>query len=234
MRNLAALLALVLAAASVHAADGLLVRERTTANGSVTEVTTYYTADKVVTDAPRQRTVIDLTAKTVTLIDKAAKSYALVTFDALRRQGKTMRERFDAMPEDARKKMTGDGASATIKQTGKTATILDHPAKEYEIKSGPVSGLVWMAEDVKVPAAKPTWDKEQASMRPYARPVDNYGDAIAGLKGIAVRKATTLTAEGAQKPISEQEVAELREATPPADALTVPEGFSKTELPGLN
>lgn len=235
MRSVAAVFVLYLATAAVAAdAAGLMVRERTNANGSVTEITTYYTADKAVTDGPRQRTVVDLTAKTVTMVDKAARSYAVAPFDAMRRQGETMRQRFASMPEEQRKKIAGDGAEAKTTPTGKSETILGRPAKEYEIRSGPVTGLVWIAEGVTVPAAKPAWDKEQAGMRPYTRPIDGYSDAVAAMKGLAVRKATTMTVDGTPKAISEQEIVEIEEMVPPAEMLTVPEGFNKVGLPGLN
>src|SRR5262245_39688122 len=235
MRSLTAALLLSLATPALAAdATGLMVRERTNANGTVTEITTYYTADKVVTDAPRQRTVVDLTAKTVTMIDKSARSYAVAPFDALARQGETMKQRFAAMPEEQRKKIVGDAADAKITPTGKTETILGRPAKEYQISAGPVSGLVWVAESVAMPAAKAALDKEQAGLRPYVRAIDRYADAIAGMKGVAVRKATTITADGTSKPISEQEVVELKEMPPPAEMLSVPEGFNKVGVPGLN
>src|SRR4029453_9679347 len=92
MRQLVALFtSLVVVAAAASAADkGLMVRERTNSNGKVMEVTTYYTADKRVIDAPRQRTIVDLSAKTMTMIDKAARSYTVTTFDAMRRRGDGM------------------------------------------------------------------------------------------------------------------------------------------------
>ena len=54
------------------------------------------------------------------------------------------------------------------------------------------------------------------------------------MKGVVVRKATTMTVDGTPKPISEQEVVELKETAPPADVLGVPEGFNKVALPGIN
>jgi hypothetical protein len=235
MRALPAALVLALASTAVAAdATGLMVRERTNANGAVTEVTTYYTADKVITDAPRQRTVVDLSAKTVTMVDKAAKSYAVAPFDAMGRQGEAMRQRFTAMPEEQRKKIVGDAADAKVKPTGKSETILGRPAKEYEISAGPVTGLVWVVEGVAVPAGRAAWEKQQSGIRPYVRPIDRYTDAIAGMKGVVVRKATTMTVDGTPKPISEQEVVELKETAPPADMLGVPEGFNKVALPGID
>jgi Domain of unknown function (DUF4412) len=238
MRQLVALFtSLVVVAAAASAADkGLMVRERTNSNGKVMEVTTYYTADKTVIDAPRQRTIVDLSAKTMTMIDKAARSYTVTTFDAMRRQGDVMRQQLAAQPEDQRKKVLGpavEAAEVKTQATGKSDTILGHPAKEYEVQAGPVSGLVWMAAGVAVPAAKQAWDKQQAAMRPFSRAMDRYTDAVAALGGFPVRTATTMKVEGTPDRVSEKEVLEIKEAAPPPDMLAVPEGFNKVTLPGL-
>ena len=81
-----------------------------------------------------------MTAKTVTMVDKAAKSYAVAPFDAMGRQGEAMRQRFTAMPEEQRKKIVGEAADAKVKPTGKSETILGRPAKEYEIGAGARDG----------------------------------------------------------------------------------------------
>src|SRR4029453_14838040 len=91
MRQLAALFTSLVVVAAASAADkGLMGPQATNPNGKVMEVTTYYTADKRVIDAPRQRTIVDLSAKTMTMIDKAARSYTVTTFDAMRRRGDGM------------------------------------------------------------------------------------------------------------------------------------------------
>jgi hypothetical protein len=223
--------ALLLVPAARAAGGDLTVRERTVIDGKTIESTNYYTADKSVTDGPRQRTVVDMTAKTVTMIDKASRSYAVTTFDAMLQQGETMRQRVESAPPDVRQRMTGGDVSVTTKPTGKTEKIAGRDAKQYTIEAGPVSGEVWVA-DVKTPAGKDAWDKESAKIRPFARPVDRFADAILALPGLPMRKVTTVTA-GDRKATTTSEVTEVSDQSPPLDALTVPEGFNLVKLPGF-
>jgi hypothetical protein len=224
--------ALLLVPAARAAGGDLTVRERIVSDGKTAESTTYYTADKNVSDGPRQRTVVDLTAKTVTMIDKESHSYAVATFDAMLQQGETMRQRVESAPPDVRQRMTGGDVSVTTKPTGKTEKIAGRDAKQYTIEAGPVSGEVWVAEDVKAPAGKEAWDKQSAKIRPFARPADRFADAIVALPGLPMRKVTTVTA-GDRKSVTTIEVVEVSEKAPPPEALAVPEGFNLVKLPGL-
>jgi hypothetical protein len=223
--------ALLLVPAARAAGGDLTVRERYVTDGQTTEVTNYYTADKSINDGPRQRTVVDMTAKTVTMIDKASHSYAVTTFDSMLQQGETMRQRVESAPPDVRQRMTGGDVSVTTKPTGKTEKIAGRDAKQYTIEAGPVSGEVWVA-DVKMPAGKDAWDKQSAKIRPFARPTDRFADAILALPGLPMRKVTTVTA-GDRKSTTTSEVTEVSEQSPPPDALTVPEGFNLVKLPGF-
>src|SRR5262249_39731238 len=115
--------ALLLLSAARAAGGDLTVRERIGTDRKTSETTAYYPADKNVSDNPRQRTVVDLTAKTVTMIDKDSHSYAVTSFDALLQQGETMRQRVETAPPDVRQRMTGGEVSVTTTPTGKTEKI---------------------------------------------------------------------------------------------------------------
>ena len=225
------LFGLVLVACS-HPSPELTVRERTVNDTNTIEATSYYTADKTVSINPRQRTIVDLGAKTVTMIDLQSKSYAVTSFDDMRKQGEAMRQRFESAPPEQRERLTGGDPAVTTTPTGRSETIAGHEAKEYTIEVGPVSGQVWVAESITVPASKPTWDKESAAIRAFARPVDRYADAMAALPGLVLRRVTTITS-GDRKSVTTTEVVELSAQGPPPEALVVPEGFNKVNLPGF-
>src|SRR6266404_314314 len=108
-------LSLVLALARPAAgADTLALRQRITAGptGEAREQMQYFTSGKRITDDARMRSIIDLDAKTVTMVHKDKKSYTVMTFDELRDRGVQLKKTFDNLPPQARK-MLGLDASVT-------------------------------------------------------------------------------------------------------------------------
>src|SRR5262244_276601 len=127
---------LLLLAAAVDAKD-LVVKQRSSSGfggGTPNDETVYITDDKMVTDSAGVRTIVDLGKQDMTSIDKAQKTYTVVTFDDLRKQMDMLRQSLDSMPPDARKQMAAlfdDSQPVVIKETGKTETIAGHSAKEH-------------------------------------------------------------------------------------------------------
>jgi len=226
---------LVLLVATVDAKD-LVVKQRSSSGfggGTPNDETVYITDDKMVTDSAGVRTIVDLTKQSMTSIDKVQKTYAVVTFDDLRKQMDMLRQSLDAMPPEARKQMAAlfdDSQPVVIKETGKTETIAGHSAKEHSLSGGPYSGYVWTTEEIATPPAFTKW-KELEGMRGGA--ARRLGEAMHNLKGFPLRTKIDMNTGG--NPISlSNEVSDVREGTPPKDVLTVPSGYTKTtpRMPG--
>jgi hypothetical protein len=228
-------LSCLLLAAAVEAKD-LVVKQRSSSGfggGQTTDETVYITADKIVTDAPAVRTIVDLDARNMTSVDKAQKTYTVVTFEELRQQMDMLRASLDSMPPEARKQMAAlfdDSKPVVIKETGKTETIAGHSAKEHSLAGGPYSGYVWTTEEIATPAAFTKW-KGLEGMRGGA--AKRLGEAMEKLKGFPLR--TKIDMKTGANPISlSNEVLEVREGAPPKDALTVPSGYAKTAPRGMS
>jgi hypothetical protein len=227
-------LSCLLLAAAVEAKD-LVVKQRSSSGfggGVPSDETVYITNDKIVTDAAAMRTIVDLTQQNLTSIDKSQKTYAVISFDDLRKQMDMLRQSLDSMPPDARKQMAAlfdDSQPVVIKETGKTETIAGHAAKEHSLSGGPYSGYVWTTEEIETPTAFTKW-KELEGMRGGA--ARRLGEAMQKLKGFPLRTKIDMKTGG--NPISlTNEVSEVKEGNPPKDALTVPPGYAKTAPRGM-
>ena len=151
---------LLLLAAVVDAKD-LVVRQRSSSGfggGTAVDETVYITTDKIITDAAAMRTIVDLDKQNLTSIDKAQKTYAVISFDELRKQMDLLRQSLDSMPPEARKQMAAlfdDSQPVVIKETGKTETIAGHSAKEHSLSGGPgiPRGVVFSYPDGTVSAS---------------------------------------------------------------------------------
>ncbi len=226
-------LSLVLALARPAAgADTLALRQRITAGptGEAREQMQYFTSGKRITDDARMRSIIDLDAKTVTMVHKDKKSYTVMTFDELRDRGVQLKKTFDNLPPQARK-MLGLDASVTLKPTGKSEKIAGYQAKEYTIEGGPAVGSVWAADDLNVGSRAQEWEKIAAAM---GGPGNKLGDALAQLNGVQLRTAiTTAIGPHGGKASTTTEVIEVSETPPPPEVLAVPPGFTKVAAPPM-
>ena len=234
MRTGLVLSCLLLLVTAVFAKD-LVVRQRSSSGfggGSSSDETVYITGDKIITDSPPVRTIVDLDKKNMTSIDKAQKTYAVITFDELRQQMDMLRQSLDSMPPDARKQMAAlfdDSHPVVIKETGKTETIAGHMAKEQTLSGGPYSGYVWTTDEIETPAAFTKWKSLEGMRGGAAR---RLGEAMEKLKGFPVRTKIDMKTGG--QPISlTNEVLEVKEGTPPKDVLTVPPSYAKAAPRGM-
>lgn len=221
-------LALVLSLpAAVPAAD-LVVRQRVTTAGAAPttrEHTEYLTATRNVTEGADDRMIADLQTKTFTLIDKKEKTYWVLPFETIRAQSEALRKRMEALPPEAKKMMGGD-VPPRVAATGKTAKIAGYQATEHKVEGGSITGSVWVTDAVVPPARPEDWDEvvpQQGAARQLAQ-------AMKSVKGFPLR-TVLVVAMGPMKTTVTTETLDVREGSPPADVMTVPEGFRKVEAP---
>lgn len=223
---------LVAIAANAPAAD-LMVRQRLTTTGGpgggprTEESTEYITAKLSVSDGSSSRTIVDLEAKTLTMIDKQRKTYAVMTFDDLRRRGEEMRKKLDELPPEVRRRMSGD-ADATVKPTGRTERIAGYDAKEYSLEAGIMKGSIWTTEAIPTPGDRQQWKQFASASGATQGPGGKVTEALANIEGFPLR--TVITQEmGPVKVTMTNETLEVRQQSPPPGMVTVPDGFRRME-----
>jgi hypothetical protein len=189
--------------------------------------TQYFGGRKMVTDDARERSIVDLAAGTLTVVDKEKETYSVVAFDELRRRGTDAAERLKELPPEARR-LLGLDAEVKLTPTGRSERIAGYPAREYALDAGPTRGSVWVADGLAQPEEARAWQRLSAAFGGPGRPGSVLGAELAKLPGLPLR--TTLTvALGSGATTSTTEVVEIRHAGPPAAMLGVPAGFTKRE-----
>jgi len=216
------LLSLVLP--SVGRAMDLTIRQRVTTTGpraETHEATEYVTTTRRITDDPTHRTIVDLDARTLTVLDKTRKTYTVTTFDQLRAQMEAARKQLDAMPPEARKMMGGMDAEVTLHPTGKTEKIAGYEAKEYALSGGPTTGAVWVTEEIELPSKSEDWDKFRGAIGGASGPGSKLGEAMAKLKGFPLRTNVTYSVGPITAGYATEVLSVSAQAAPP-DVLTIP------------
>jgi len=230
MRILLAFVALSLAA-PVGAKD-LVVRQRSATGVPGTaprEEMVYFAGSKVVNDSAAARTIVDLDAQTITAADKTKRTYTVVTFDELGAQLEMLRKELDKLPPEAKKMMGAlfeEGPPVAVKPTGKTDTIAGYPAAQYALAGGPYTGSVWTTESIPTPAEFRRWKRIEQSSGASRGPGRQLGEAMEKLKGFALRTHIETKTAG-QSFVVSSEVLDVKEASPPAEMLSVPFGFTR-------
>jgi hypothetical protein len=227
-------LGLALAAPAVAADKDLMLRQRAFGPGSPEggeEQSEYFSGDRIVIASPTRRAIVDLKAQTWTLIDPKQKTYTVMTFDELRYMAERAAKALEALPPEVRKNLALD-TPISVQPTGKSERIAGYTAREYEVSGGAASGNVWITDEITMPAQVREWEKVSSSLGVAQGAGGSLAAAIAKLNGVPLRTRMTV-AMGPRKVESGTEVLEVREATPPADLLTVPAGFKKAALPAL-
>jgi hypothetical protein len=239
MRASSALVAPALLLTAVAQAGDLTIRQRTTTGGGTNTVTReetqYAHGDTLVIDSKDQRTIVDVAAKTMTIADKAKKTYFVLTFDEMRAQADAVQKKLQEMPPQERgmmSEMLGNGAPVTLQPTGKRETIAGYDASEYALSGGPFRGAVWTTEALALPEGVRKWRELSASATSERGPGRQLADALAHAKGIPLR--TTMQATiGPGTFSTATEAVEVTTAPPPPDVLVVPPGFTKVAPPAL-
>src|SRR4029453_18645839 len=100
-------LAMSLVLMGVALGGDLTLRQRTTTTSSgqsfTREERQYAHGDLLVIDAADTRTIVDVSAQTMTVADKEKKTYFVMTFEDMRRQAEAVQSRAAKMPPDVKK-----------------------------------------------------------------------------------------------------------------------------------
>jgi hypothetical protein len=233
---------LVIVAIGPADAKDLTLRQRLTTGGPQSashESMQYWTSDKLITDDPDTRVIIDFAAETMTMVDKQKHTYHTQTFAQMRQRSEAaqadMKKHMESLPPQAREMMdkmgmgsTGAEVAVSVKPTGKSEKIAGYEAKEYAIEVGSMRGSVWATEALQPPGgAKAT--EAFGRMLGSAGPGAKISQAMLSVKGVPLR--TTMSMMGPHGFTTTTEVIEVSEKSPPPDVMQVPAGFKKTEQP---
>jgi hypothetical protein len=227
-------LAVALAAVPAWGKDLVLQRKITTEPGPKTaEQTEYYTARKIVTDTAGDRTLVDLDAKTITTLDKAKKTYWVMTFAEVKRdvglQREARRKQFADLPKEVRDLMRLD-QKATATQADGRQTIAGYAAREFRIEAGPVSGTVWATDDLTLPDSVREWRAVSTGAGGGEAPVGGLAEALSKVQGFPLKTVTAIGSGEDTETMTDQ-VVSIKEESPPADLLTVPRDWKKIPRP---
>ena len=220
----------VLLGSALAGAGDLTIRQRVSGTGEPNgprEETQYLTATKRITDSVDARLIIDLDTQTMLVATKPKKSYQVLTFDEIRQQTQALRTRFESLPPDAKKMLPDFDGEVTVKPTGKTDTLLGHPAKQYAVASGLATGDIWVTDDLIPPGDVVAWQTAMTTMSGPHGPGGKLAAALAQLKGLPLKSTFTTNVGPTNKMTVVTEVLEVTTAAPPASALAVPAGFEK-------
>jgi hypothetical protein len=233
---------LVIVAVGPADAKDLTLRQRMTSGGPHAdshESMQYWTPDKLITDDPDTRVIIDFTGETMTMVDKQRHTYHTQTFAEMRQRSEAaqanLKKHMESLPPQAREMMDqmgmgskGAEVAVSVKPTGKTEKIAGYEAKEYDLEVGAMRGSVWATEALQPPGgAKAT--EAFGRMLGSAGPGAKISQAMLSVKGVPLR--TTMSSMGPHGFNTTTEVIEVSEKAPPPDVMQVPAGFKKTEQP---
>lgn len=207
----------------------LIIKRKVVAAGGPQDSSVYWGPRYRVTDDANRRISFDLDTKTVTVLDKKSNAYFTMTFDQVLAQRKQQDERFQALPIDQRAK-AGLDKPIELTATGKTETILGHPAKEYTFGAGQLSGSVWIAEGIDPPPNWAQWNDVIANVESSGYAGRQVSEAISRVKGYPVRSTLDI-AIGQQRAKFSLEVTEASFGTMPDEVTRLPPGAIKAESP---
>ncbi len=224
-------------------ATDLTLHQRVTTSGPRNEshdAVQYWTPNRMVTDDPNSRTIVDLDAETMTIANKREHTYFTQTFAGMRQQSETMnaelKKHMESLPPEARQmmeKQMGMGktaeTTAVVTPTGKTEKIAGYEAKEYTISAGPISGSIWASDALQPPGGTKAADAYAKMFGSGGGPGAKFAQALTQIKGVPLR--TVMGGQAAQALKHTTEVVEVSQKSPPPDVLNVPEGFKKIDPP---
>src|SRR5881296_653903 len=183
-------LGLALAAPAGARGKDLMLRQRVYGTGGPKagrEQTQYFSGDKIVIASPGQRAIVDLAARTWTVIEPEKRTYSVRTFDDLRRAGERATKALEGLPPETRKRL-GVDTPVSVQATGKSEKSAGYTAKEYAVSGGAASGTVWLTEELAVPAEAREWERLSS---PATGPGAALAAEMAKLKGVPLRTSLT-------------------------------------------
>lgn len=218
---------LVVSWTTARADDDLILLQRIIISGAAEgprEQMQYYSPSMRVTDDERFRSIIDLDNKTLTSINKSAKTYSVVTFAELNKRYASHDQRVKDLPPQVRDMIHADD-KVTLLATGKTENIAGYPAKEYGINGKGVTGTVWVTDKLAFGARNDEWLRLADLFGGKSTPGGHLDDALAELKGVPLRRTVRME----PLPLVTTEVVQVKRGPIPAELKRVPQGFTKTE-----
>jgi hypothetical protein len=232
-------LAMSLVLMGVALGGDLTLRQRTTTTSSgqsfTREERQYAHGDLLVIDAADTRTIVDVSAQTMTVADKEKKTYFVMTFEDMRRQAEAVQSRAAKMPPDVKKmldEMLGVGAKFTLKPSGKRDTIAGYDTAEYTLSGGPFRGSIWTTDAIETPDGVRRWRELSAAATASAGPARPLAQALSQVKGTPLRVGMAATT-GRGSFSTASEVFEVSTKPVPSDVLAVPRGFTRIATPPL-
>jgi len=194
----------------------------------------YWTAHLRIYDGQLVRTILDFDKQTITNMQKRKHLYAVHTFESLRKYAETVRQQLKNAPPQARKLAGPDEPPVDVKATGRSEKILGYDAKEYNVSAGRLSATLWVTDAIDIAARAQEAAKVDALIGDIRSPGRRLAEARSQIKGLPLRVTATVRL-GTQTITSSNEVVEITEEAPPADLLTVPNGYVQSEdvKPGM-
>jgi hypothetical protein len=230
-------LAVLTVMASAASAADLTIHHKTTVTGASSRSqagTQYWTATKMVTDEPATRSIIDMSAQTMTFMDKQKKTYFVQTFEELHRRVDELHAQLQEQLKSLPPEEGGEAATVVnptlaldLQPTGERTQIAGYEAAEYDIAGDPsVTGSVWVTDAFKPPVAAGALERFAKAMAGLGGPGGRLAQALAKLNGLVLRSTiTTLVKE--QTATTTTEVTKIETTPPPIDVLAVPAGYSQ-------
>lgn len=201
--------------------DVVLQRTVRVGNAAAGETGMLYWGSRIrVSDDSRKRLIFDLDAKTLTFLDKAARTYMVRTLDEIARK--------------YRDRVSPDGATAVLAATGKTEPIAGYDAREYTFASDRVRGAVWISDELRPPPAWKEWERIIAFLEGVPAGGTGVTAAVEGLGGYPLRTVLTFGA-GAKEGTITTQISAVSPGPPAEDLTAIPENFRRAtdiQLPG--
>lgn len=220
------------------------VKQKTSTTGAIrheSESTQYWTDKLMVVDDPASRMMVDFVARRVIVLDKQQKTYAGVTFDAMRAsmdaERKRVAEETAGYPEDVKNALRGMGQAlddlgegVEVKPTGQRAQIAGYDAEEFSFSGSAVNGTLWISKDLPLPLGeeqKRAYLASTAGMKAAGR---QFALAMVQLNAIPLRTEMHM-ALGPDGTVTTNEVVEVRRGTIPADVTAIPDDYQPRPTP---
>ncbi len=233
----AAVMAIVLAPAPLHAQDVTLVNT-TTVNGRTTQITQYISATGTrTTTGDGGEVILRLDQKKVYLLHPTDKTYSEMTFDQIQKMGSAATAGMEKLPPEAaeqmKKMMGGMGAAqVTVTPAGPGETIAGYATEKYHVVIGAMmEGDIWAAPGLPLPAMFYDAMKAAAPANPMLDMKKLY-DEYKKIKGVPLKSVTNTKMMG-QSMTSTMVVTSVDKGKIAASVFEVPAGYRLTAMPTM-
>lgn len=176
----------------------------------------YWSARTRVHDNPQQRLIVDLDAKTVTFVNKKARTYIVRTLDEIVRPRRT-------------RPTTEKGTDLVLTRTENTEQIAGYAARQYTFADDIVRGSVWVTTELRPPRAWRDWEPMIAYLEGASSGV-GLAKTVAELDGYALRTEIAIVGSDETATITTQ-VSAVTVGPWAQDITIVPPGFRKVTEP---